>query len=420
VALQFATHEDALPSGRRYRYATALVIFSMTVLLLVIGGWFLLRFGLGFWSGTAVVALLSLYFLGRPDSAALAVRASALAQAGSWHKAAKAAKQSLHQQQDEAVAVLLGDCLFNSSSNGFLAAEAAYRQAIALRSRAAHRGLGECLARKHEFDEAQKSHDLWFRNWINGGESVQLRYHQQRARERGVPPIAIVAMQKSASEFIMSNLVQALDAPMVPVSIGTIPVDRALPSALRQMAKGGALFRSHMSGDNVQALAQAGLDRMLLHVRDPRQVTVSWTHMMKRISPQEFVYASHMYNPSVPDDFRNWRAEQQLDWAIENYLPGQLKWLQVWATALESPPLSIYVTTFEEFRNDNNSFYERVLDFFCAPVAKPEALMGRTPQAMRNFRKGSTSEWRELFSPAQKRSLEPSLAPFAERFGWPQ
>jgi hypothetical protein len=65
-------------------------------------------------------------------------------------------------------------------------------------------------------------------------------------------------------------------------------------------------LRTHASGDNARTLADAGLDRMLLHVRDPRQVTISCVHMMQRITTQEFIYASHMYDPPIPETYRRW------------------------------------------------------------------------------------------------------------------
>jgi tetratricopeptide (TPR) repeat protein len=349
----------------------------------------------------------------------LALLAGGLARLGRWQEAAQVAQRSLEAQPGPEVAVLLGDCLLNSASTGYVAAEPAYRAAVTASSADAQRGLGECLARKREFDAARDVHDLWFQHWIESDQTAELRQRQAAAQARGLPPIAFVAMQKSASEYIRANLLEAFDLPEIPVSIGTIPVDRAVPSALRQLARGGALCRSHMSGDNARALADAGLDRLLLHVRDPRQVTVSWVLMMRRITEQEFVYSSAMYDPPVPDVYRSWAFEHQLAWGIENYLPGQLDWLQSWVDTLDGNlPLRICVTTFEQFRKDQAAFYRRVLEFFAAPVTDSEALNRRTAEAMRNFRRGSTSEWKDLFTAGQRRALEPRLAPLAKRFGW--
>ena len=126
-----------------------------------------------------------------------------------------------------------------------------------------------------------------------------------------------------------------------------------------------------------------------------------------------------MYDPPIPDTYRSWTFDQQSGWAIENYLPGQLNWLQSWIEVLEgNPPLRICITTFEQFREDQTAFFQRVLEFFDAPRVKPEALNSHTAAAMRNFRTGRINEWEGLFTPNQKRALEPRLAPLAKRFGW--
>jgi hypothetical protein len=301
---------------------------------------------------------------------------------------------------------------------GYIAAEPIYRAAI-VGCLAAARGLGECLARRREFDAARDAHDLWLRQWLQSDQSADVRRRQTAAKARHVPPMAFVAMQKSASEYIRANLMSALDVPEISVSIGTVPVDVAIPSALHQLAQGGAFCRTHASSDIALALADAGLDRMLLHVRDPRQVTISWAHMMQRVTTQEAVYAAHLYDPPIPDAYRSWTFDRQLAWAIENYLPGQLNWLHSWAEVLDgNPPLRIGITTFEQFREDEAAFFQHVLAFFEAPPVTPAAFNIRNAAAMRNFRSGSVSEWERFFTLNQKRALEPRLAPLAKRFGW--
>jgi hypothetical protein len=355
---------------------------------------------------------------GSPAEAASLARG--LAEAGHSEDAARVAAQSLDVHDDAATAMLLGDILFNCASTGSVAAEKAYRRAVAGSITAAQRGLGECLARRGVLDEARDAHALWFEHFVTSRQGIALRERQDAARRRGVPPVALVTMQKSASEYIRANLLDALDVPEIPVSIGTIPVDRAVPCALAQLARGGALCRSHLSADNAAALAEAGLGRVLLHVRDPRQVTVSWAHMMRRLDNRKFLYAARMYDPFIPDALPGWSLEQQVGWAIENYLPGQVRWLQDWLQVVDArSPLRICLTTFEQFSTDQTAFYRRLLDFFEAPLAHPDRLDRRTPEAMRNFRSGSTSEWQDVFTSAQKRALRPLMAPLVERFGWP-
>jgi hypothetical protein len=317
----------------------------------------------------------------------------------------------------------LGDDLFTNSSRGFQAAEHAYRMAIASAPIcfSAYRGLGECLARRKRLREALIAHDLWFARWIASDESAGLRKEQDGARERHMPAIMLVAMQKSASEHIRDALMRILGVPLIYVSVGTVPVDVFLPSALRQLATGGALARSHASaGDNLRMLADAGIDRLILHARDPRQVVVSWAYMMAGLSDVEFRYSATMYDPPVPDDYRSWGIDRQLAWSIEHYLPGQLAWLEGWAAAIDrNPAIRTLVTTYEEFHRDQRAHFARMLNFLAVECCSDwNGLLEPAPANTRNFRRGQTDEWRQLFTPAQCASVWSRLAPLAERFGW--
>lgn len=228
-----------------------------------------------------------------------------------------------------------------------------------------------------------------------------------------------VAMMKSASEFIRANLIRALDVPEIDLSIGTVPRDRIVPSAVRQIAKGGAINRSHMSANNLPGLIENGVERLILHVRDPRQVVVAWVHHMHRISGAEFCGSALRYDPPLPIEFGNWGFRRQIDWAVQNYMPGQLQWLEDWVTALNNnPPIPILVSTFEEFVHDQRSFFCKTSDFFGVPEIRVPSLRKQSPAAMRNFRRGRIDEWRDVLTGKQISSFESRVEPLAKHFGW--
>ena len=246
-----------------------------------------------------------------------------------------------------------------------------------------------------------------------------MRRRQKKARRCGVPGILLVSMQKSASEYIRENLMGALDIPEIHISIGTVPRDKIIPSAVRRLAQGGAIARSHMDGADFAALAANGITRMMLEVRDPRQVTVSWTHMMRNLPDVAFRYAAEMYQPGVPGDFREWPLQQQLDWAVNNYLPGQLAWLESWTAVLDTEPsIPICVLKFEEFRADEDAFFRKISNFYgIARIDRP-ALSKQSAAAMRNFRLGEIQEWRTVLAPSRLKVFYSCLKPLTERFGW--
>jgi hypothetical protein len=313
-----------------------------------------------------------------------------------------------------------GDHFFNTR-DGLAQAEHAYRTALSISPKefAAYRGLGECLARQGRLDEAQTAHESWFRKWIGSPDCRALRRRQKRARRRQLPAILLVCMQKSASEYIRENLMFALNIPEIHVSVGTVPRDKFIPSALQQLAQGGAIARSHIDGADFASLDANGITRMILEIRDPRQVTVSWAHMMRGLTNIEFQYSAEMYDPIVPGDFREWPIQQQIDWAIDSYLPGQLSWLESWAAVLDSEPsIPICVLKFEDFRADEDTFFQKIANFYGISQIERPASLEQSGAAMRNFRLGDVEEWRAVIPPERLELFGSRLKPLAKRFGW--
>jgi hypothetical protein len=249
--------------------------------------------------------------------------------------------------------------------------------------------------------------------------SSKVGRQQENARGRGIPAIMFVAMMKSASEFIRENLIRALDVPEIELSVGTVPRDQVIPSAVRQLAKGGAIARSHLSANNLPVLAANGVDRLILHVRDPRQVVVSWVHHMRRISDMQFRWAVFHYDPPVPAEFRRWEFRRQLDWAVYNYLPGQLQWLEDWAAALdEVAPTPVLVSTFEDFAHDQRAFFGKISDFLGVAEIRVPGAHRQSAAAMRNFRSGHVDEWRGALTDTHIDFAAARVEPLAKRFGW--
>jgi tetratricopeptide (TPR) repeat protein len=300
-------------------------------------------------------------------------------------------------------------------------AEQAFRTAIshAPDSFEAYLGLSECLARRQQLAEALAARERWFRSWIEDAESDDLQRRQEAACRRHIPAIMFVAMMKSASEFIRENIIRALDVPEIGLSIGTVPRDKVMPCAVRQLVKGGAIARSHMSADNLPALIANGVERLILHVRDPRQVVVSWVYYMGQISDAVFRWSASAYDPPVPLEFRDWEFQKRLDWAVRNYLPGQLQWLEDWMSAInDGPPIPILESKFEDFVRDQRAFFGRISDFFGVAEIPVPSLRWQSAVAMRNFRTGRIDEWRDVLTTSQLAIFEARIEPLAKHFGW--
>lgn len=301
-------------------------------------------------------------------------------------------------------------------------AEHSFRQAITLLPEhyATYRVLGEALARQYKFDDAAQAMNHWHLSSIDQS-NIELTV--QRPRTDQAQGMLLIAMQKSASEYIRDIFVSAFDLKIVYGTLGTIPKDRPIPSALKLLSRGDAFCRTHVDGslNNRRGFRDAGIHKAIVHVRDPRQVILSWVHMIRRLDYNEFRYSIKMYNPEIPLEFRSLSIDQQIDWAIENYLPGQIDWLTEWAFGEELNGFSVTFTRYEDFLVNQDDVFEKMAQVFGVDTALILATTKTDDHTKhRNFRRGSASEWQDALSSYQiARISEKMPTKLLDKFSWP-
>lgn len=233
------------------------------------------------------------------------------------------------------------------------------------------------------------------------------------------PPVFLNTMPKSGSVFIMESLAKALDVPYVPVSPGYFPDDLLLLGAMRRLALGGAVTQCHCPphATNI-ALMCAFSDRIVIHVRDPRQATLSWLHHVQTFQAQKDALV--VLSPRLPEDYFDKDLAAQIDWQIDNHLPCVVQWLETWLKVAEGGKSGIRIlfSTYEDFHGDPRKFLEKILAFYDVPDARYE-IQGLEKTTGRNFRKGTIDEWREVFDPDQAERATAAIPDHMfERFGW--
>jgi hypothetical protein len=240
------------------------------------------------------------------------------------------------------------------------------------------------------------------------------------ARERGLPGLLFNTMPKSASMFIGHSLSRSLDAPLVPIAITTATLrDHVVPRWAEALARGGAVCQEHLPADehNLAALGRAGIAKVVVHVRDPRQATLSNLH---HIANNFDEMVTIMRSPPPPD-YRAWSISKRADWLLESYFPELVHWVEGWIAAQRDPGNGIEVlfTTYEDFHDDQSAVLRQIVDFH--GIAPPElaAEGGVEKDRTTHFRRGRKDEWRETFSPAQQTAMwERMPRGLSERFGW--
>lgn len=237
----------------------------------------------------------------------------------------------------------------------------------------------------------------------------------------GLPPMIINTVPKSASESIWNQLAEGLGLAQAHVSIGLFPDCCLVGPRVKALAQGGLIVKEHIPATpyNLEVLAAEKLTRLVFHVRDPRQATLSWAHFVKddvamrlmapiwrRIVPKAEVLAQDL--PSV------------IDWAIDHYLPLIVNFIQGWieVDAEKRHGLSVLFMDFETFRQTPEAYLEAVLRFYGVPQDRFRAQAAAEAQVV-HLRKGEIDEWRGVFTPEQAERAWRAIPPaMAERFGW--
>jgi hypothetical protein len=130
-------------------------------------------------------------------------------------------------------------------------------------------------------------------------------------------PIIISSLPRSASGFVSSTLAALFDAPLMRVSL----VDCVVERWVRQVNRGGAVTHNHFpaTGGNLEALARAGVERIFVQVRDPREAIWSLHH--------HFVDLYRLHREHSSSVLERSTLRPELDAEIQSFTPRVSAWL---------------------------------------------------------------------------------------------
>jgi hypothetical protein len=251
-------------------------------------------------------------------------------------------------------------------------------------------------------------------------EFVQFRKHAPVRRpiwssRAALPSIIVASLPKSGTKYISSTIKQTLDCRLKrSLYKGRFPRNTVLPHMAAEFAKGGLVLACHLScsGDNMRVLAEHGLKKLVLHVRDPRACAYSWFHYYRQ-KPTILARAK----PS-PEAFLALSDEQQIEHHIGAFFANCVAWLSAWSDFLDAnPDTQILVTSHDRLATDPQGFFEEILQFY--GIAADRVLQPMKDAGV-NFRSGDRSEWRRSIAPAQIERMTAMMPQrLFDRFGWP-
>ncbi len=247
----------------------------------------------------------------------------------------------------------------------------------------------------------------------------QFAARRSAAIARGRGSLIINTVPKSASESIWNRLAEGLGLAQCYLSIGLYPECTLVPSRVAFAAQGGLIAKEHLPATphNLELLRRHGLGRMVFHLRDPRQATLSWAHFVKDDVASRLL--APIWRQVVPDaEVLAAGLPAVIDWSIDVYLPRLIAFIEGWVEAADAADSGIEVAflRFEDFVADGDGYLRRALEHF---GIDPGDFAWDAAAENVHLRRGLTEEWREAFSRAQRERAWAALPKaLRKRFGW--
>lgn len=226
---------------------------------------------------------------------------------------------------------------------------------------------------------------------------------------RGLPSIVLVTLPKSASVSVARIFNSGFNLPSFSYSLITLEV---INSWARDYARGGACYTTHLEPypHNVARLKRAGIGKIIVHVRDPRQHLLSLMHHMVRYPDDLPAFARH--------DLDREPMARQINRVLPFYVDA-IRWIQGWIDA--EAEIEMMFSTFESFVVEREAFIERYIEFYGGPrdCFSYENAVAEHVGTDYHFRSGQIDEWQTVFPAEQAKRLSNWLpAELKHRFGW--
>lgn len=180
--------------------------------------------------------------------------------------------------------------------------------------------------------------------------SALVEIQRKKAKSRGVRGLLISSLPKSASEFLCYTIAEALDIPVVRVSLGNPFLGTIRSEWVKEVFEGGGITHDHFGAtpENLAELRQANVRDIVILVRDPRAVAWSAMKMQEIWSPY---WGSGLVDAHFVE---NNLSEVDLDAQLFHpFLQTTIKangWIEGWLKAMADPynNINVHFVRFQE------------------------------------------------------------------------
>ena len=254
-------------------------------------------------------------------------------------------------------------------------------------------------------------------------------------RVAGTPisQLTVISLPKSATVYVLRSIEATLSAAHCRITCPSGNVrDDIIAKDLFEFVRGPrAMAGDHApaSRRNLDLLASAGIKRIVLLVRDPRDALVSWWKHLDRADKREAAWEAAHYAACglISDGYYALGPEEKLGDLIEHMFPAMQEWLAGWAAAIDRDRrFSFHVSRYEDFARDQAASLRAIYRFFGYdqdPILPPREgsaeLLSAGIHTFTHFRRGVVGSHRDEV-PAHLLARLNALVDYRvfDRFGW--
>ena len=259
-------------------------------------------------------------------------------------------------------------------------------------------------------------------------------FFTQAAKDKGLlnhnlpngQPILIASMARSGTSYIINTLSEGLNRPFLSIFSSTHPQQQHVSTDLaRELSGRRIICADHFSSDPevLHDLVLAGFNKIYVHIRDPRQTTLSWLHYMDaRFECSILEWPRYRGLLGLPNEYRKWSYDKKLSWLATNYYPKCVDWIDGWLSAeREVTDLEIRIGDYMPFNLNQLSYLNSISHYFDPADTLMADLLPDISDPILHYRSADPSEWRKFFPRESRLTMNSNLPPqMAERFGWPE
>ncbi len=232
--------------------------------------------------------------------------------------------------------------------------------------------------------------------------------------QKHIPLIYINTIPKCGNKFIANNLrLTPYCHSQRDISAGPWGNSNIHEFQLKTCAKEGGVLVGHASPTlyNVGVLNDAGINKIIMHVRDPRSATISWLHWLVK---RKNKLSAWELPPS--ENYFQLPLTKQVDELLSYWLPSLVEHIQGWININNNEStMSVLFTEFSEMKNSPQTFFQKIIDNYHLDLS----INVKQPKEEWHFRSGQENEWIDVFTEEQKKYAS-SLIPteMKQLFGW--